>query len=173
MIHYFFIWVQEQRRPEIPICFHVDLELDTIRETIQEAWDQDAEARLSAQCIEERIRKFRSSYVGKAGPMQESKSHEDISKDSGRETDSQVDPFAQLPDTPSLSSSVTMSPLEPKPGASPDPFNSGRTVFSNSMNIAASNETVSMRPGAWHENREYGARRPYNLHYSHSTETTV
>ena len=23
------------------------------------------------------------------------------------------------------------------------------------------------------ENREYGARRPYNLHYSHSTETTV
>lgn len=159
--------VQEQRRPEIPICFHVDLELDTIRETIQEAWDQDAEARLSAQCIEERIRKFRSSYVGKAGPIQVSKSHEDISKDSGRETDSQVDPFSQLPDTPSLSSSVTMSPLEPKPGASPDPLNT-RMGFTN---IAMSNETMAIRHGG--NCNENQGRRPYHLHCGHSTETTV
>jgi len=32
--------------------------MDTVPQTIEESWDQDSEARLSAQCIAERVRSF-------------------------------------------------------------------------------------------------------------------
>jgi len=35
--------------------------MDTVPQTIEESWDQDSEAHLSAQCIAERLRSF--SYV--------------------------------------------------------------------------------------------------------------
>ncbi len=48
--------VRERRRPQIPKGFLLNADLDEIVDTITEAWDEDAEGRLSASCIEERIR---------------------------------------------------------------------------------------------------------------------
>lgn len=49
------IVVRERQRPRIPKGFLINSELDEIVDTITEAWDEDAEGRLSASCIEERF----------------------------------------------------------------------------------------------------------------------
>ncbi len=54
------IVVAEHRRPLIPKGFLLNSFTDEIDDTITEAWDEDAEGRLSASCIEERIRMFRN-----------------------------------------------------------------------------------------------------------------
>lgn len=46
---------QQKKRPEIKESWRRNSGLQTLCDTIEECWDQDAEARLSASCVEERI----------------------------------------------------------------------------------------------------------------------
>lgn len=50
--------VREKRRPQFPACragVNSSPALRLLRDTIEECWDADAEARLSAFCVVERL----------------------------------------------------------------------------------------------------------------------
>lgn len=52
------IVVREKRRPQFPASHgevNSSLALRLLRDTIEECWDADAEARLSAHCVVERL----------------------------------------------------------------------------------------------------------------------
>lgn len=84
-------------------------EYDSLRDTIEESWDQEPEARLSAQCIAERIRMFKLSKFGsKDSGLTDTNSPADLTCNS-ESIDSQL-----APTTPSLTSSRTMSPMTSK-----------------------------------------------------------
>ena len=84
-------------------------EYDSLRDTIEESWDQEPEARLSAQCIAERIRMFKLSKFGsKDSGFTDTASPADLTCNS-ESIDSQL-----APTTPSLSSCQTMSPMTSK-----------------------------------------------------------
>ncbi|RWS06656.1 activin receptor type-2B-like protein [Dinothrombium tinctorium] len=51
---------QQKKRPEIKKSWKETIHLRLIVDTIEECWDQDAEARLTASCVEERISCHRS-----------------------------------------------------------------------------------------------------------------
>ena len=46
---------QQKKRPEIKEAWRNNLGMNQIAETIEECWDQDADARLSASCVVERL----------------------------------------------------------------------------------------------------------------------
>lgn len=47
---------KEQRRPPFPAAMKQTETTQLLRETIEECWDTDSEARLSAVCVEERFK---------------------------------------------------------------------------------------------------------------------
>ncbi|XP_065882657.1 activin receptor type-2B-like isoform X2 [Dysidea avara] len=51
--------VTAKKRPEFSAAFNVETQLETLITTITECWDDDAEARLSAKTVEERIKNLR------------------------------------------------------------------------------------------------------------------
>jgi len=121
--------VQQQLRPQIPKGF-INSDMDTVPQTIEESWDQDSEARLSAQCIAERIRAFRQSKPG-AATFKDS-GYLDSSGPNHESLDSTASPYTPQPTTPSICSSFTMSPLEVKPPLStPQPQGPDDAKFNN------------------------------------------
>ena len=173
-------------------------EYDSIRDTIEESWDQEPEARLSAQCIAERIRMFKLSKFGsKDSGLTETDTPTDLTCNS-ESMDSQL-----APTTPSLSSSRTMSPMTSKncmldsgteslgiyPGQafSTETVRLGGTNSSNSSFLLSSRSRGSgqfnpphhhfcggglSRCGHHHHHHHtaFSNRAMYNIH---STETTV
>ncbi len=125
---------------------------------MQESWDQDAEARLSAQCIEERVRTFRHSKLGAA-----------ISKDSGF-TDNQ-ESLDSSPQTPSFSSGSAVTPVDSKA-----PLETGghgqthRHMEIDALNCSPRNQRYSMNIPDNNASRAH--HRMYNVN-GYSTETTV
>jgi len=119
--------------------------MDTVPQTIEESWDQDSEARLSAQCIAERIRAFRQSKPG-AATFKDS-GYLDSSGPNHESLDSTASPYTPQPTTPSICSSFTMSPLEVKPPLStPQPddakFNNQRLSLSQLQLQQRQNSTL-------------------------------
>ena len=49
-----------KKRPKIKQSWRTDPKMVGLCDTIEECWDHDAEARLSASCVVERVRDFRS-----------------------------------------------------------------------------------------------------------------
>ena len=174
-------------------------EYDSLRDTIEESWDQEPEARLSAQCIAERIRMFKLSKFGsKDSELTDTNSPTDLTCNS-ESIDSQL-----APTTPSLSSSRTMSPMTSKncmldsgteslgiyPGQafSTETVRLGGTTSSNSSFLLSSRSRGSgnfepshhqfcggglSRCGHHHHHHHhtgFSNRAMYNMH---STETTV
>jgi activin receptor type-2B len=189
------IVVGQFKRPTIAKGFTTSGEYDSIRDTIDESWDQEPEARLSAQCIAERIRMFKLSKFGsKDSGLTETDSPTDLTCNS-ESMDSQL-----APTTPSLSSSRTMSPMTSKncmldsgteslgiyPGQafSTETVRLGGTNSSNSSFLLSSRSRGSgqfnphhhfcggglSRCDHHHHHTAFSNRTMYNMH---STETTV
>ena len=156
-------------------------DMDTIPQTIEEAWDQDSEARLSAQCIAERIRSFRQSKAGASfkdsGYLGSATNNESL--------DSTQSPYTPQPQTPSYCSSMTMSPLEMKPTESilPPPHslalnnndrrggNSGNVVVMNQQRMSVSQFDIQHQYSRVPpQTQTKNSALMYNMH---STETTV
>ena len=49
---------KENNRPAMPVTLKHSEAMRLLRETIDECWDADAEARLSAMCVEERFKEM-------------------------------------------------------------------------------------------------------------------
>merc|ERR1712218_552334 len=52
--------VNQKRRPVLKDAWRSHPGMAALCDTIEECWDQDAEARLSASCVGERVRQFRN-----------------------------------------------------------------------------------------------------------------
>ena len=156
--------------------------MDTIPQTIEEAWDQDSEARLSAQCIAERIRSFRQSKAGASfkdsGYLGSATNNESL--------DSTQSPYTPQPQTPSYCSSMTMSPLEMKPTENMLPLPHPLTLQDNEKRTSDLGNTLNQQrmsvsqfdiqqqhsraPRAPPQAHQKNSAIMYNIH---STETTV
>jgi hypothetical protein len=180
--------VTQFKRPTIAKGFTTNSEYDCLQDTIEESWDQEPEARLSAQCIAERIRTFKLPKFGSkdSGLVTHTNSPAEVTYNSDS-IDSQLPPT-----TPSLSSSgCTMSPQTSKTfmldsGTESLGLCPSRGLSSETMRLGGMSSNSSFLPYRnrnstnFDSSRNFGgstARCNYrsnrDVYSLHSTETTV